>query len=118
MFIRLGYEIEFDVPAPVAMVAMLSVHPSRVPDLRAPDELAIEPEVEVTSYVDGFGNRCTRFVAPQGTLRLRSATLIEDSGTPDPVAPNAREHAGGEWAGEGRSGLVGGGWCGVDGLSD
>ena len=29
MFIRLGYDIEFDLPAPVAMVAMLSVHPSR-----------------------------------------------------------------------------------------
>ena len=36
MFIRLGYDIEFEIPAPVAMVAMLSVHPSRAADLRAP----------------------------------------------------------------------------------
>jgi hypothetical protein len=43
MFIRLGYDIEFDLPAPVAMVAMLSVHPSRTADLRAPDEMITEP---------------------------------------------------------------------------
>ena len=35
MFIRLGYDIEFEVPAPVAIVSMLSVHPSRALDLRA-----------------------------------------------------------------------------------
>jgi len=66
MFIRLGYDIEFEVPAPVAIVSMLSVHPSRALDLRAPDEIGIEPTVEVTSYLDGFGNRFGRFVAPPG----------------------------------------------------
>ncbi len=91
MLIRLGYEIDFEIPAPVAMVAILSVHPSRVEDLRAPDELHTEPEVPVTSYYDKFGNRCFRFVAPQGTFRMRNATLIEDSGALDPVAPDARE---------------------------
>ncbi len=43
MFIRLGYDIEFEIPAPVAMVSMLNVHPSRSADLRAPDEMQIEP---------------------------------------------------------------------------
>jgi len=118
MFIRLGYEIEFDVPAPVAMVSMLSVHPSRVPDLRAPDELAIEPDVPLTSYIDGFGNRCTRFVAPAGTLRLRSATLIEDPGTPDPVAPQAQEHPVGELPDETLTYLLNSRYCEVDRLSN
>ena len=36
MFIRLGYDIEFEIPAPVAMVSMLNVHPSRIADLCAP----------------------------------------------------------------------------------
>ena len=66
MFIRLGYDIEFDIPAPVAMVSMLSVHPSRLPDLRAPDHMQIDPAVPLTNYMDGFGNLCTRFVAPPG----------------------------------------------------
>jgi len=118
MFIRLGYEIEFEVPAAVAMVSMLSVHPSRVPDLRAPDELSIEPEVALTHYIDGFGNRCTRFVAPAGTLRLRSATLIEDPGTPDPVAPHAREHPVGELPNESLIYLLNSRYCEVDRLSN
>ena len=118
MFIRLGYDIEFEVPAPVAIVSMLSVHPSRASDLRAPDEIGIEPTVEVTSYLDGFGNRCNRFVAPPGTLRLRGATLIEDPGTPDPVAPNARELPVGELPNEALIYLLNSRYCEVDRLSN
>jgi len=118
MFIRLGYEIEFDILAPVAMVSMLSVHPSRVPDLRAPDELSIEPEVPLSSYMDGFGNRCTRFVAPAGTLRMRSATLIEDPGTPDPVAPKTQERPVGELPNEALIYLLNSRYCEVDRLSN
>jgi transglutaminase-like putative cysteine protease len=118
MFIRLGYEIEFELPAPVAMVAMLSVHPSRVADLRAPDEMAIEPAVPLTSYIDGFGNRCTRFVAPQGALRLSNTTLIQDSGFPDLVWPSAREHPVGELPNETLIYLLNSRYCEVDRLSN
>jgi len=118
MFIRLGYEIDFEIPAEVAMVSMLSVHPSRVADLRAPDELHIEPEVEQRSYFDGFGNRCTRFVAPAGTLRLRGATLIEDPGTTDPVAWHAREHPVGELPDDTLIFLLNSRYCEVDRLSN
>ena len=43
MLIRLGYDMEFNIPQPVAVVALLNVHPSRVLDLREPDELHIGP---------------------------------------------------------------------------
>ena len=33
MLIRLAYDIQFEIPAPVAMVTLLSVHPTRVHDL-------------------------------------------------------------------------------------
>jgi transglutaminase-like putative cysteine protease len=88
---RLGYDIQFEIPAPVTMVTLLNVHPSRVADLRAPDELRVEPAAQVESYIDSFGNRCTRFVAQTGTLRLSNSTLIYDSGVADPVSPDARE---------------------------
>ncbi len=91
MMIRLGYEIEFELPAPVAMVGLLNVHPSRTGDLREPDELHVAPAVDVESFIDSFGNRCTRFLAPQGALRLTNSTLIHDSGVPDPVNWGARE---------------------------
>src|ERR1700680_890712 len=41
MLIRLGYDIQFDIPAAVPMVAMLHVHPSRTADLQESDELRL-----------------------------------------------------------------------------
>jgi transglutaminase-like putative cysteine protease len=91
MILRLGYDIQFDIPSPVAVVALLNVHPSRVADLRGPDEVSVEPAAQMESYLDSFGNRCARFVAPAGTLRLSNSTLIYDSGMADLVCPDARE---------------------------
>jgi transglutaminase-like putative cysteine protease len=91
MFIRLGYDICFNVPRPVPMVALLYVHPSRLLDLRAPDDMSVEPWTPVENYYDSFGNRCARFVAQPGKLRLHSTGVIHDSGAPDAVNWNARE---------------------------
>jgi transglutaminase-like putative cysteine protease len=91
MHIRLGYDIQFEIPTAVAMVAVLHVHPSRVGDLREPDNLIIAPATKTATYVDSYGNRCTRFQAPAGLLSLSCRTLIEDSGAPDAVDLNARE---------------------------
>ena len=91
MMLRLGYDIQFDITSPVAMVALLNVHPSRAVNLRAPDEVRVEPETQAESFIDNFGNRCIRFVARPGALRLSNSTLFEDSGFPDPVKWDARE---------------------------
>ena len=91
MLIRLGYDILFDVPIAVPIVALLNVYPSRLADLRAPDELKIEPETPVESYYDAFGNRCSRFLAPAGQVRMVNSTLIHDTGQPDEICPDARE---------------------------
>ena len=90
MLIRLGYDIQFEIPESVAMVGMLHVHPSRVADLREPDEIGISPEVKIESYLDSYGNRCSRWVAPKGKLHLTGSSLIEDTGTPDPSTPMHR----------------------------
>jgi transglutaminase-like putative cysteine protease len=91
MLIRLGFDIQFDIPSPVAMIALFHVHHSRRADLREPDEPQLTPAVPVNEYEDSFGNVCTRFVAPAGKLQLYNSTLIEDSGEPDPVSPQARQ---------------------------
>jgi transglutaminase-like putative cysteine protease len=91
MILRLGYNIEFDLPGSATIVTLLNVHPSRVDDLRAPDELRVEPATKVESFIDSFGNGCHRFVAQPGRLRLSNSTLVYDSGEPDPVNPSARE---------------------------
>jgi transglutaminase-like putative cysteine protease len=91
VLIRLGYDIQFEIPAPVAMIALLNVHSSRFHALREPDHLQITPSVPLGFYWDSFGNMCSRFVAPPGRLRLYNSTLIEDSGQPDAVNPGACE---------------------------
>lgn len=71
------------------MIAILRVHPSRAADLRNPDWVQTDPQVPINQYTDSFGNVCSRFVAPAGSIRLFSSVLIEDSGAPDPVNPEA-----------------------------
>ena len=114
MLIRLAYDIQFQIPAPVAMVALLNVHPSRVPDLLEPDELQTEPGLEVSNYIDSFGNRCSRFVAPPGPLRLTNSTLIRASDSPDEVNLFARQMDVGDLPSEILSYLLSSRYCEVD----
>ena len=118
MLIRLGYDIGFNIPAPVTIVAMLHVHPSREPDLLEPDELKLDPAVPVSSYIDTFGNRCSRFVAPTGHIRLTRSTLIEDSGLEDPAPVDATEHPVAELPNETLIYLLNSRYCEVDRLSN
>jgi transglutaminase-like putative cysteine protease len=117
MLIRLAYDIQFELPAETAMVALLNVHPSRTHDLLEPDEVQTDPRLDVTSYFDSFGNRCVRFVAPQGHLRLSSSTLIQDSGLPDEVNWAARQSAAGDLPNEMLRYLLNSRYCEVDRLS-
>jgi transglutaminase-like putative cysteine protease len=91
MQIRLGYDIEFEMPAPATIVALLNVHPSRATDLLEPDVMHTNPATPVETFQDAFGNICTRLLAPQGLIRLSSSTLIADTGLPDPISWGARE---------------------------
>jgi transglutaminase-like putative cysteine protease len=118
MLIRLGYDIQFDIAATVPMVALLNVHPSRVPDLLEPDELQTEPKLEIAYYVDSFGNRCSRFVAPPGPLRLKGSTLIRASDSPDEVNLSAREPAVGNLPHEVLTYLLNSRYCEVDRFSN
>ena len=93
MRIRLGYDIVLQFQAPTPLLMLLSVHPSRTADLLQPDRGRVKPEVPVEEFLDGFGNRCGRLVAPAGRLRLWNETLIQDSGLPDPVCLEACQHA-------------------------
>ena len=93
MKIRAGYEIAYDCPQPTPMIVMLSVHPSRTPDLITPDWLRLNPAIAANTYRDGFGNICHVLHAPAGRIILSTDFLINDSGVPDEVAPNAKQHA-------------------------
>ena len=118
MLLRLAYDIQFDIPATLAMVALLNVHPSRAHDLLEPDELHTEPQLDIANYIDSFGNRCARFVAPPGHLRLSNSTLLRDSGQPDEVNWSARESAVGDLPHEMLGFLLNSRYCEVDRFSN
>ena len=118
MMIRLGYDIQFDVPCATPMVALLNVHPSRDRDLLEPDEVTVTPTVPVSGYLDTFGNRCTRFVAPAGRLQLTNSTFIHDSGEPDPVNWDVRECGVGDLPNDVLMYLLNSRYCEVDRFSN
>lgn len=92
MLIRLGYDIVFEHPAPTPIIAMLYLHPSRGPSIRRGDYLLVEPPVPVSEYIDAYGNRCGRLLAPAGPIRFWSDAMVEDSGEVDRQTPAAAQH--------------------------
>jgi transglutaminase-like putative cysteine protease len=92
MRIRVGYELIYECPQPTPMILMLAVHASRVPDLIVPDHMVTDPPVAITPYRDMFGNWCSRILAPPGRLRITANGVVNDSGLPDPVVPEARQN--------------------------
>jgi transglutaminase-like putative cysteine protease len=88
---QVGFEIEFNCPAPTPMLLTLNIHSSRAADLRQPDLLQTAPSIPVRYYHDQYGNYCGRIVAPAGSLVLRTNALIVDSGEADAHAPAAQQ---------------------------
>lgn len=118
MQIRTGYELIYDFPKPTPLILTLSIHYSRASDLLRPDHLITNPSVPMSSYRDGFGNWCTRLVAPQGRLCLTADAIVKDSGLPEPVAPWAWQHEVQSLPEETLVFLLGSRYCETDRLSD
>ncbi|MGU3538265.1 transglutaminase-like domain-containing protein [Methylobacterium sp. A54F] len=91
MKIRTGFDITFESAQPTPMILMLSVHPSRLPDVLTPDEIRFDPPIPSQTYRDTFANTCTRIVTPPGRLTLSADFTVQDSGDPDAVEPGARQ---------------------------
>ncbi|MDR3620309.1 MAG: transglutaminase family protein [Paludisphaera borealis] len=118
MYIRIGYDIVFDVPTPIPMLMLLRVHPSVEPSLQNPEALVIEPEVGASDYIDSFGNRVRRILAPAGSLKLTNDAVVAVDGLPDPVHPDAREHPVAELPTEVIQFLLASRYCEVDRLGE
>jgi transglutaminase-like putative cysteine protease len=118
MQIRTGFEIAYDCPQPTPMLLALNVHPSRHGDLDGPERLGFDPPIPASEYRDGFGNRCTRIVAPAGRLTISTALTVRDSGQPDPIVPDAIQHPVEELPDEVLVFLLGSRYCDTDRLSD
>jgi len=89
--IRVGFEIVCQCPPSTPIVAMLRIHPDRGSDLVGRENAEFSSLEPVRDYLDGFGNICSRMVAPAGDLHLRGEAIVRDTGKPDPVVPSAEE---------------------------
>lgn len=118
MLIRAGYEIRFTTTKPTPMMALLSVHPSRSPDLRTEPRLRTDPGVPTHDFLDSFGNIATRFVLPEGETILSNDFVITDSGLPDRTVEDAEQHAVEDLPDEVMVYLLGSRYCETDRLSD
>ncbi len=90
MLIENEYDIQFHLATTTPMVALLHLHPSLDEALRSSDDLVVEhidsssnTTILPESYTDSFGNRCARFNAPAGALRLSGRSLVEVTDLPD-----------------------------------
>ena len=118
MKIRVGYEIVYDCLMPTPMLLALSLHPSRLPDLLTPHRIGFDPPIAAADYRDGFGNICTRILAPPGRLTISCDMIVADPGTPDPVAPPAKQHRVEHLPEDLLVYLLGSRYCETDRLSD
>lgn len=91
MLIRCGYRIAIHCAQPTALVLMLTPHD---------DDVRARPLVEArhnslntptTFYMDSFGNRCQRLVAPAGALVLSGDAIVDCDDLIDPQCLDAAE---------------------------
>ena len=117
MRIRVGYEFIYSFPQPTPMILTVSIHYSRASDIVIPDHLTTDPSVPITAYRDGFGNWCSRIVAPPGRIRIKGNGVVRDTGLPDVVVPSAQQHAVKDLPEETLVFLLGSRYCETDLLS-
>ena len=107
MLIQSEFDIRFSISDPTAMVALLHMHPSIQPRVRSGGHLLIESFatstdgalnptgqgliIPSTDYLDSFGNRCARLVAPPGLLKLSSTTITVADPFPDKLYDDAQQ---------------------------
>ncbi|HZP19179.1 MAG TPA: transglutaminase family protein [Bauldia sp.] len=118
MKIRIGYDIAFECRQRTSMLLSLRVHPSREKDLERPDIIRSVPAAPLREYRDGFGNICGRTVIEPGVTHFTTDTVINDSGLPDPVVPEAVQHDIPDLPSEVLVFLLGSRYCETDKLSD
>ncbi len=91
MLIRHGCEIMLNCPQDTPLICLLSAHRDHDAHIHVPEIMFTVPDMPVTNYVDLYGNRCRRLVAPSGDFKIWIDTTLEVDGVPDRVRGLAGE---------------------------
>ena len=118
MLIRVGFDIAYDCPNPTPMTFLLNLRPERMSDLVTPQILTTTGDLPIHTFLDGFGNVCSRVMAPPGSFAIKADFIIRNSGEPDPVDLNAMQHAVEDLPDEALVYLLGSRYCDTQHLVD
>src|SRR2546425_12287733 len=107
-----------DRPPPPPMISNPNFPSPRGPDLGGRDLWVADPPVPLAAYRDSFGNWCTRIVAPRGRTRVSADALVNDTGAPDVIVPQAQQIPVPDLPEETLLFLLGSRYCETDRLSE
>ncbi|MCG6858485.1 MAG: transglutaminase family protein [Salaquimonas sp.] len=118
VLIRFGFEIEVTCTAPVPMLLALSTHTEFSGRLIGEDRVRSSNGTDIAEYVDLFGNRISRTVAPPGSTIFWSDCIAQVDGRPDEIAPHAIQHRIEDLPSETLTFLTASRYCDSDRLAD
>jgi transglutaminase-like putative cysteine protease len=88
MRVNVGCELHFSSPAPVPLVAQVLPRADD-PHIILRESRSAQPVDQSHVYLDSFGNRCWRILAPAGDFSFRYDADVKISGKPDLVVSDA-----------------------------
>ena len=118
MVIKGGFNLAFQCLQPTPMVLAIHVRPERLGDMVEPETITLFPQVEHETFLDSFGNKCTRLIAPPGRLSIWSRFVVVDSGLPEELPFGAYQHCIQELPPETLTFLLGSRYCETEKLMD
>ncbi|MGZ5922161.1 MAG: transglutaminase-like domain-containing protein [Rhizomicrobium sp.] len=93
MLIKGGYNLAYDCLDYTPMIFAVHIRPEETAKLVEPETFTLFPETSYVNYIDSFGNKCTRLVAPPGRLSIWNRFVMASDGMPEPLPFEAYQHA-------------------------
>ena len=118
MQIRAGYDIAFECPQPTPMLLVLSIHPSRFADLATPHRDPVRSADPVEQLHRRLWQHLHAHHGAGGDHPHLHGIPVGDTGLPDAVAPEARQHPIEELPEDTLVFLLGSRYCETDRLGD
>jgi transglutaminase-like putative cysteine protease len=60
--------------------------------VKKPEQFETQPWLQWSEYLDSYGNRCGRILAPSGRVVFNHDAIVDDNGEPDPQVWEAPQH--------------------------
>jgi transglutaminase-like putative cysteine protease len=117
MLIKGGYNLAYECLDYTPMVLSIHIRPEDSVNLVEPETFTLFPETGYENYIDGYGNKCTRLIAPPGRFSIWNRFVMADDGLPEQLPINAYQHSVPELPKETLVYLLGSRYCDTQKLS-